>query len=97
MPSYAHFKEQKVKLERTATKMATLAKLGVPYSESDCATAPTAAREQGGLIAADLAVQSVTIAPDSEMAAVIAYLQRLGRATLATAAAAAPAATKEAS
>ncbi len=88
MPSYAHFKEHRLELGHTGKKMATLAKLGVPYTAADCAAAPTAARAQGSVIAADLAVQSVTIAPDSEMAAVIAYLQRLGKATLAAAPAA---------
>ena len=34
---------------------------------------------QARLITADLAAKSVTLSPDSEMAAVIAYLQRLGR------------------
>jgi cytochrome c oxidase cbb3-type subunit I/II len=31
------------------------------------------------MVAADLASKDVNIAPDSKMAAVIAYLQRLGR------------------
>lgn len=93
MPSYPHFKTHTVKLGHTAKKMATLAKLGVPYTPTDAAGAISNARAQGAIIAADLAAQSVTIAPDSEMAAVIAYLQRLGRITPAPAAAPAAPAT----
>ncbi len=79
MPSYAFIKTQTVNLGHTVPKMQTLAKLGVPYTDDDFARARDRAISQGNLIVADLASQSVVIAPDSEMAALIAYLQRLGR------------------
>jgi len=79
MPSYHWLKERRAKLGRIVKKMQTLAVLGVPYSELDFSRAEDVAVSQGEMIAADLATQSVEIAPDSEMAALIAYLQRLGR------------------
>ena len=79
MPSYHWLKKRRAKLERIVKKMQTLAALGVPYSDLDFSRAEDLAVSQGEMIAADLASQSVEIAPDSEMAALIAYLQRLGR------------------
>jgi cytochrome c oxidase cbb3-type subunit I/II len=79
MPAYAHFKTARVDLAHTDDKMATLAKLGVPYTDAERATARQDALAQAQLIVADLAAQMVNLEPDSEMAAVIAYLQRLGR------------------
>jgi cytochrome c oxidase cbb3-type subunit I/II len=79
MPNYSWLKDHLVNLERTAHKMQTLAKLGVPYTETDFLTAQQEAISQGELISAELATQDVQLAPDSEMAAIITYLQRLGR------------------
>ncbi len=79
MPDYAFMRDRTVDLSRTATKLSVMKTLGVPYTESDVSTAAEVARSQGQLIAADLEEQGVTIAPDSEMTAIIAYLQRLGR------------------
>ena len=59
--------------------MTALRKLGVPYTDEDIALAEQRFASQGQLIADDLADKDVEIAPDSEMAAMIAYLQRLGR------------------
>jgi cytochrome c oxidase cbb3-type subunit I/II len=52
--------------------------LGVPYSEDEIAHAAEDARSQGEQIAADLATSGATVASDSDMVALIAYLQRLG-------------------
>jgi cytochrome c oxidase cbb3-type subunit I/II len=79
MPAYRHFKTAHVNYGHTDDKMATLAKLGVPYPETRRAGARQEALDQAQVIVGDLAAQKVVIAPDSEMAAVIAYLQRLGR------------------
>ena len=51
----------------------------MPYTDEDIALAEQRFASQGQLIADDLAAKDVNLAPDSEMAAVIAYLQRLGR------------------
>ncbi len=79
MPTYAFMEDRKVDLDGTAHKMETLSKLGVPYTDDDFASAVENATEQGRAIAADLAAQQVTVAADSELVAMIAYLQRLGR------------------
>ncbi len=78
MPAYPWFKDRTVPLERTGGKLEAMRRLGVPYTEEQIADAAADARRQGEAIAADLAAQGVTLAPDSEMAAMIAYLQRLG-------------------
>jgi cytochrome c oxidase cbb3-type subunit I/II len=85
MPPYAHFKDRSVKLDRTGGKLSVMRRLGVPYTDEDVANAAETALSQGRLIAADLANEEIVIAPDSEMAAVIAYLQRLGRGPQPTA------------
>jgi len=79
MPTYAHFKSAKVDPAVTVGRMRALVKLGVPYTDEDLALAEQRFQSQGQLIADDLAAKDVTLAPDSRMAAVIAYLQRLGR------------------
>jgi cytochrome c oxidase cbb3-type subunit I/II len=79
MPDYSFMKEAKVDIEAIGNKMHTLKALGVPYTEADLAQAGGTARSQGQLIVDDLAEGSVELAPDSEMTAIIAYLQRLGR------------------
>ena len=79
MPSYHFLKDGRAKLGGIAHKMQTQAKLGVPYTDADILDAEQTARGQGQLITDDLAAQSVEVAPDSELAALISYLQRLGR------------------
>ncbi len=79
MPTYPHLKDKRVNLDATPGKMKVLVKLGVPYTEADIASAAETALSQGRLIADDLADLDIEIAPDSQMAAMIAYLQRLGR------------------
>jgi cytochrome c oxidase cbb3-type subunit I/II len=79
MPSYHWLEDGRVDLDHTAHKMNMMSKLGVPYTAEDFATAAENGLSQGRLISADLATQSVELASDSEMAAIIAYLQRLGR------------------
>jgi cytochrome c oxidase cbb3-type subunit I/II len=78
MPAYPWFKDRTVPLDRTGRKLEVMRQLGVPYSTAEIDRARQDALRQGREIAADLAAQGVEIAPDSEMAAMIAYLQRLG-------------------
>jgi len=78
MPSYHWLKDGRIDLTHTAHKMDMLSKLGVPYTAEDLAAAQENGLSQGRLIRDDLVQQSVELAPDSEMAAIIAYLQRLG-------------------
>ena len=79
MPSYTHLKTKTVDPEMIAGRMKVQRMLGVPYSDEDIAGAAAEFMAQGEAIAADLKGKDVEIAPDSEMAAMIAYLQRLGK------------------
>jgi cytochrome c oxidase cbb3-type subunit I/II len=79
MPTYTHFKTSTVNPEMMTGRMRALRILGTPYTDEDIALAEQRFMSQGQLIADDLADKDVEILPDSKMAAVIAYLQRLGR------------------
>jgi len=79
MPTYPHLKIQSVDLEGTAIKMEALRRIGVPYTDHEIAVSAESGMSQGRLIAADLVEQDIELAPDSKLAALIAYLQRLGR------------------
>jgi len=79
MPAYTHFKTKTVDPEMMVGRMRALGKLGVPYTEEDYDLAVQRFQSQGQMISDYLAGNDVTVAPDSEMAAMIAYLQRLGR------------------
>jgi cytochrome c oxidase cbb3-type subunit I/II len=78
MPPYAFLAERRVDFERTPRKLAVMRSVGVPYAEEDIKYAAKDAREQGSQIAAHLASVGITAWPDSEMVALIAYLQCLG-------------------
>ena len=79
MPTYGHFKTKTLDPAVTANRMRVQVKLGVPYSDEDLALAEQRYVSQAQLIADDLSAKDVTVEPLSEMVAVIAYLQRLGR------------------
>jgi cbb3-type cytochrome oxidase cytochrome c subunit len=53
--------------------------LGVPYSDADVERGARDARAEGERIAHDLRAD-VVVEPDSQLVALVAYLQRLGRA-----------------
>ncbi len=79
MPAYDHLESGTVDFDVVRGRMQTLARLGVPYSDEELRRAAQDGLSQGQLISEDLAMQSVRLAPDSELAALIAYMQRLGR------------------
>lgn len=79
MPIFSFLKEKKVNFGKTRGKMLVMRKLGVPYTDEEIANCIDMAESQGQLIAADLAANAVTIEPESQLVALIAYLQRLGR------------------
>ncbi len=79
MPQYAWLKNRQVDFNKTRGKLIALQKLGVPYTDAAIDDCMDMAKSQGRLIAADLAANAVQIDPESQMVAVIAYLQRLGR------------------
>ncbi len=79
MPSYTHLKTKGIDFKHLTVKMETMRKIGVPYTDEDIATAEAVALSQGQLISDDLMQHDIELAPDSGLAAMIAYLQRLGR------------------
>ena len=79
MPAYAHFKRKTVNVAALERHLAAQKTLGVPYTDQDLALASQRYASQAKLIADDLAAKSVMVSPNSEMIAMIAYLQRLGR------------------
>jgi cytochrome c oxidase cbb3-type subunit I/II len=80
MPSFAWLAENTLEVKLAPQKLALMQKLGVPYTNEDVDFALQDQQEQAEGIAADLEGQGVEVAWDSEMVAIIAYLQRLGRA-----------------
>jgi cytochrome c oxidase cbb3-type subunit I/II len=74
MPSYRWLEEGRID-----AKLALMQKLGVPYTNAEVDSAETAQRAQADAVVTDLASQGVAVQWDSEMVALISYLQRLGR------------------
>jgi cytochrome c oxidase cbb3-type subunit I/II len=98
MPRYPWLYTHQVDPADIQASLRALRKVGVPYSEAEIAGAPDAMRQQAQGIVARLGQSGITTAPDGEIVALIAYLQRLGKdgraAIAARAAAAAPPAPK---
>ncbi len=80
MPAYPHLAENRVDFERTRGKLMAMQTLGVPYSDAEVAHAARDARAEAAWIARELEGEA-EVDPDSELVALVAYLQRLGRAT----------------
>ncbi len=79
MPSYPHLAEKSFDQLALPKKIAVLARLGVPYPAMSADEIKIKALEQGAAIATDLKNNGVVVRPDSEMVAIIAYLQKLGQ------------------
>ncbi len=79
MPGYPWLADGKIDFDLGPKKLELLSTLGVPYDASQIANAKADQQAQADAIVKDLATQNVTIAPDSEIVALISYLQRLGR------------------
>jgi cytochrome c oxidase cbb3-type subunit I/II len=79
MPSYAWLTEWTFDPKRAGKRLAVMQKLGVPYSNADIDAAEEHQRKQANAIVADLAKNGVQAKWNSDMVALIAYLQRLGR------------------
>jgi cytochrome c oxidase cbb3-type subunit I/II len=78
MPSYAFLADSRLETARIPRVMRTMRKLGVPYDPADIDGAVAAAEAQAAGIAEGLAAEGETAAPDTELIALIAYLQKLG-------------------
>ena len=79
MPSYPHMAKNKIDMAKTADKMGALKAVGVPYKDADLAGAAESGRAQAAGIVKDLAAEGVQAEPDTEIVALIGYLQRLGK------------------
>jgi len=79
MPPYAFLSGRKLDLGDTAVKLAAMKTLGVPYRPQDITNGNQELAASAQAIAQDLRLQGVEVAWDSEIVALIAYLQRLGK------------------
>jgi cytochrome c oxidase cbb3-type subunit I/II len=79
MPNYPWLYDHKLDTSLTMRKLTVLRQVGVPYSDDDIATAEQKLKGQAQEIADSLHQASIPdAAPDTEVIALIAYLQRLG-------------------
>lgn len=78
MPAYPWLIDQTLDNSLLEKKMNAMRILGVPYSEEDIRNASADLQKQADEIVNDLAANQVDIHADSEIIAMIAYLQRLG-------------------
>ena len=79
MPSYAFMADNKIDVGDTVIKVTAMKTLGTPYTANEVANSAGLAQQQAEAIANDLAASGVTVAWDTEMVALIAYMQRLGK------------------
>ena len=79
MPAYSHFLRDKIDFESIQKRVDVMSMLGVPYGDA-VNRAPAMAREQARSIAAAIVEQGGPAGlEDTEMVAMVAYMQRLGR------------------
>lgn len=78
MPKYDWLSAQNLDLSTTKAKLKAMQTLGVPYSDKDIAQADSHLLNQAQTVANNLAKDGIALAPQKEMVAIIAYLQRLG-------------------
>jgi cytochrome c oxidase cbb3-type subunit I/II len=80
MPPYPHLLDNRVDLQATGDKMRAMVTVGVPYAPEALQTASADALTAGKQIASELKQEGgIDVPPDSELVALIAYLQRLGQ------------------
>jgi len=79
MPSFDWLAKWKINPKGTSAKLALMAKLGVPYTRADIDNAEMSLLVQAAGIVGELDKQRIKADPTSEMVALIAYLQRLGK------------------
>ncbi len=79
MPPYPWLYDNLVDVDSLAPKLNALKKLGVPYDEASLSDPVAAYKQQAQTISDNLAKDGVTVAPEAEIVAMIAYMQKLGR------------------
>jgi cytochrome c oxidase cbb3-type subunit I/II len=80
MPPYASLAKNMLDFSRTEDKVRAMRSVGVPYDDRSVEHAVEDARSQAKDVSDDLRVAGTNLAPEAEMVALIAYLQRLGAA-----------------
>ncbi|WP_338874654.1 cytochrome-c oxidase, cbb3-type subunit I [Spirosoma sp. SC4-14] len=78
MPSYPWLLTQQLDISTTSDKLRALQKVGVPYDEQTISYANADLQKQAQDVSARLAKDGISVKPDREIVALIAYLQRLG-------------------
>ena len=78
MPSYPWLIDKMVDSAMTPKKINAMRSLGVPYAEGYENQAVADMQTQANAIAAKLKTEGIEVIPETEMVALIAYLQRLG-------------------
>ncbi len=78
MPTYGHLLERTFDAAGLEPKLRAMRSVGVPYTPQQVESAARDAAEQAAEIAADLKAQGASAIPQSEIVALIAYLQRIG-------------------
>jgi cytochrome c oxidase cbb3-type subunit I/II len=79
MPRYSWLLTQKLDTQVAGARMRALRKTGVPYTDDQIQNAQESITAQSAAIVANLEAGTITnVAPDREIIALIAYLQRLG-------------------
>jgi len=79
MPSYKWLISDNLDINSTPAKIRVMITLGVPYEKDYDTKAIADLMKQANEIAADLKANGITVEPQKEIIAVIAYLQKLGR------------------
>lgn len=78
MPSYPWLVDNKLDMDEVEVKMKAMKSLGVPYEDDEINSFKESYLGQANKIVAGLATEGLVVDADSEMIAMIAYLQRLG-------------------
>jgi cytochrome c oxidase cbb3-type subunit I/II len=79
MPAYPHLFTDKFDQKTLPKKVAVMTRLGVPYPAMTADEIKMQALEQAVKIAEELKAQGKVAAPDTQIVALIAYLQKLGK------------------
>ena len=79
MPAYTWLADKEVNLNMIPKKIKVMQTLGVPHEKDYDKKAIEDYNTQAKLIADELKASGVTVNPNSEMVAIIAYLHKLGR------------------
>jgi cytochrome c oxidase cbb3-type subunit I/II len=81
MPAYSFMIDRMVDTSTTAARIKAMRKIGVPYADGYEKIANREMMEQANKITENLARDKIKVLPNSEIVAIIAYLQRMGSDT----------------